>query len=429
MSTGHPDLYKGFVWRFWALINDGVGRMGVVLPRSVFATKGAAEFRKEIFGSGTVEDMTNLVNNAQWVFEEVHPQYTVTLISLRKLKPDSESMLPMRGPYASLRAFKIGTQSGPMQFPVDDVYTWTNTVALPLLPDGFAGEVFAQLRKAPNLDFDDGISWRARPYQELNATNDKEFMEVTVEPEDSWWPVYKGASFDIWNPDTGTYYAWAKPERICNRLQTKRMRGNSNRRSVFSEFPREWVMDESTLPAQSPRIALRLVTRATDSRTIRVALIPPNRVAQHGAPVLVQPRGDAGDQAFLLGVLSAIPTDWYARRFVEIRVDFHILNALPIPRPTRDNPLWQRAVALSGRLAAVDERYADWAAAVGVDYGPLDPVTKDDMIFELDAVVAHLYGLDAAQLSHIFATFHVGWDYQARLRAVLEHFRAWQGRL
>ena len=38
------------------------------------------------------------------------------------------------------------------------------------------------------------------------------------------------------------------------------------------------------------------------------------------------------------------------------------------------------------------------------------------MIFELDAVVAHLYGLNAEQLKHIFATFHVGWDYHERLQ-------------
>ena len=65
MGTGDADLYKGFVWRFWALINEDVGRMGVVLPRSVFSAKGASKFRQEIFSSGTVEDMTNLVNNAQ----------------------------------------------------------------------------------------------------------------------------------------------------------------------------------------------------------------------------------------------------------------------------------------------------------------------------------------------------------------------------
>ena len=86
-------------------------------------------------------------------------------------------------------------------------------------------------------------------------------------------------------------------------------------------------------------------------------------------------------------------------------------------------------VALSGRLAALDQRYADWAAAVGVDFGPLEPAVKDDMIFELDAVVAQLYGLNADQLGHVFATFHVGWDYHARLHAVLAHFKRWENRL
>ncbi|MDE2636017.1 MAG: hypothetical protein OXI30_06595 [Chloroflexota bacterium] len=51
------------------------------------------------------------------------------------------------------------------------------------------------------------------------------------------------------------------------------------------------------------------------------------------------------------------------------------------------------------------------------------------MIFELDAVVAHLYGLSAEQVAHIFATFHVGWDYHERLRAVLGHFHKWEPQL
>ncbi len=51
------------------------------------------------------------------------------------------------------------------------------------------------------------------------------------------------------------------------------------------------------------------------------------------------------------------------------------------------------------------------------------------MIHELDAVVAHLYGLSEAQLRHIFETFHEGWDYRPRLEAVLEHFARWASRL
>jgi len=51
------------------------------------------------------------------------------------------------------------------------------------------------------------------------------------------------------------------------------------------------------------------------------------------------------------------------------------------------------------------------------------------MIHELDAVVAHLYGLRENQLIHIFETFHEGWDYSRRLKATLKHFHDWRSRL
>jgi hypothetical protein len=82
-------------------------------------------------------------------------------------------------------------------------------------------------------------------------------------------------------------------------------------------------------------------------------------------------------------------------------------------------------VELSGRLAAVDDRYADWADEVGVEYGPLDDEEKQDKIYELDAVVAHLYGLSREHVEVIFETFHDGWDYQERLDRVLDYYASW----
>ena len=83
-------------------------------------------------------------------------------------------------------------------------------------------------------------------------------------------------------------------------------------------------------------------------------------------------------------------------------------------------------VTLAGRLACPDDRFAAWAEAVGVECGPLAADEKEDMIHELDAVVAHLYDLSELQLVHIFETFHVGWDYHARLEETLGHFRKWR---
>ena len=67
-----------------------------------------------------------------------------------------------------------------------------------------------------------------------------------------------------------------------------------------------------------------------------------------------------------------------------------------------------------------------WATAVGVPVGSVtDSEAKDDLIAELDAVVALLYGLGRSDVEHIFATFHRGWDYRPRLAAVLAHYDRW----
>jgi hypothetical protein len=63
MGSGHPDLYKASCWRFWRLTACPGGRIGVVLPRSVWSIKGSELFRKAVFRDGTVADLTFLLNN------------------------------------------------------------------------------------------------------------------------------------------------------------------------------------------------------------------------------------------------------------------------------------------------------------------------------------------------------------------------------
>jgi hypothetical protein len=373
--------------------------------------------------------LTFLLNRDHWAFDDAEPRYTSVLFSAEKARSDP-SRVTIHGPFTSLARFQEGVQREPVRFAVDDVLSWTDTAALPLLPDEESLEVFVQLRRAPRLDLNDGKSWRARPFRELETTPDAHLMDLrSKECPQGYWRVYKGESFDIWSPDTGKYYAWANPEKVLGHLQDKRRRAARNKRSPFSEFGADWRADPKTLPCLRPRIAFRDVSRATDTRTVRVALVPPQVFSSEEAATLLWPRGDEKDQAYLLGMLSSIPLDWYSRRFVEGHVRFHVLNASPIPRSGREGRGWERVVTVAGRLAAVDDRFGEWAEEVGVECGPLDDGEKEDMIAELDAVVAHLYGLTEPQLVHIFETFHEGWDCSQRLEAVLEHYRDWQRRL
>lgn len=245
------------------------------------------------------------------------------------------------------------------------------------------------------------------------------------------WPVYKGESFNLWNPDTETYYASAVPDQITKDLYEKRKRQHRTRSSAFSELNSDTINNLDTLPCYKPRIAFRDVTNSIDFRTVIIALIPGEVVIVDNAPYLLQTQGTARDEAYLLGVLSSMILDWYARRVVELHLTFHLLNNFPVPRPDPDTDPFSchvadRVAEISGRLAAVDERFADWAAEVGVEVGTAnDPDIKQDLIHELDACVAHLYDLDEDDLAVVYETFHAKTDYSERHAAVLAHFRRW----
>jgi len=425
MGTGDPDLHKAFAWRFWQLADPGAGWIGVVLPRTAFSAKGLEELRTTFYREGTIRDLTFLKNKRCWVFDAVTPQYTVTLFSIKKSTPGINATIPMRGPFHDSVRYETSLSRQAPRFAVRDVMSWTDTAALPLLPDDDSAEIFAQLRKSPRLDIDDKKSWLARPYAELHATNDKQLMALVADRPKGFWPVFKGESFDIWSPDTGSYYAWADPEKLLEILQEKRLRA----RSSFSRFQESWLKDLKTLPCLAPRIAFRDICRASDPRTVISCLVPPRVFLTNKAPYFLWPRGDEKDQAFLLGIICSYSLDWYAKRFVELGLNYFILNPFPIPRTTRVDPLWERTVTLAGRLASTDSRFSKWAVSVGVACGKMDADEKEDLNHELDAVVAHLYGLTEKQLVHIFETYHEGWEYSERLEGVLKYFRSWRSKL
>lgn len=71
---------------------------------------------------------------------------------------------------------------------------------------------------------------------------------------------------------------------------------------------------------------------------------------------------------------------------------------------------------MSGILSSSGTRVPVWLRLVC--YRPVgsvrNEVTKQDLICELDAYVAYLYGPDESDLAVIYETFHEGTDYSER---------------
>jgi hypothetical protein len=172
------------------------------------------------------------------------------------------------------------------------------------------------------------------------------------------------------------------------------------------------------------RVAFRDISRGVDPRTIIACLIPHRTFLTNKAPYLAFVDGTDLDRAACLGLLNSLCFDWQARRFVEINVNFFILEGLGLPALSdADYAAIARAAA---RLSCPDERFADFAAATGVEHGPLTEDDRERLIVEVDALVARAYGLDAAQLEVVLADFTlaaVSEEYRERLRGRFAELR------
>ncbi|RZU13984.1 hypothetical protein EV645_4844 [Kribbella rubisoli] len=422
LGTGDIDLYSAFAWRFWQLCRTA-GSVGVVIPRSQINSAGGADWRKAVFEHAKVEIVT-LLNNRQWVFP-IHPQWTVALVTLTKESSDGGA-IKLAGPFFNQQEFMAGKDSmGATTYAT--LAAASSGAAVPNLSDAASVPIFTKMREAPRLDAR-RPGWDFRPVAEMHATNDRPTFDSGLGEGDDRIPVVGGAGFNIWEPTTGEVYAWADPKKVEDALFGKRKNQTRLTRSAFYGLPASVVNDRSSLSFHQARIVFRDIARATDTRTCIAALIPPETVCQNSAPYLLQVDGDGKEASYLLGVLSSIPLDWYARRYVELHLNLHIFKGLPIPPYEPSSAICARTVRIAARLAAVDDRFEDWAATVGVPVGSVKThVEKADLVAELDALVGLLYDLTEEQVEHVFATFHRGWNYESRLDAVLKHYRAWKG--
>lgn len=424
LERGHADLYKAFSWRFLQLARSG-GRFSVVLPRTAMSALGLAAWRTTIQESGHFHEVVTLLNTGRWVFPGVDGRYSVALVSVVSGLAGETAIA---GPYASAAAFEaVRADAGRLRVAGSAVRAWTGSGAFPQLPSPDSMPTFLAMRSAPDLVGKREDLQFAPVQGDFNQTTDANLFDLGAVRGEV--PVLKGASIDIWNPDAGAPHGFALFAQIRAKIEARLPRQTRTSSSAYFGLSAREMIATRALPMDRARIAFRDITNATNTRTVIPALVPPGAVLINSAPFLVNRAADARAEAYLLGVLSSVPLDWYARRFVELHLNFHIFNALPVPFYQPEQPLSQRVVEIAGRLAAVDARYLPWANEVGVEVGTAkSEPEKSELIVELDALVALLYGLSRDQLEHVFATFHRGWDYRARLDRSLDFFDEWSAR-
>lgn len=388
---GDPDLYKFFSQRYRALLRDK-GVLGVVLPRSTFITDGSAGFRTWLFESNTCERLDFLLNSGRWAFDS-EPRYTIALVSAKCKTPPDDHRVVVAGTATSLSQWETQVQSPGIELAAEAFGPgWT----VPLLRSQVEADLLAKLRKGSRFPHGAGGRWLCFAVAELHETNDRRLWEGAVDGR----PLWKGESFDQYDPHGAEARICPESAAVLQKVRKPRPGAGS---FLASEIPvtkrKEAVLGE----LDSARLAFRDVSRATDSRTVRACLVPPRTFLTNKAPYLAFAVGGDVERSACLGVMNSLAFDWQARRFVEVNLNFFILEGLVVPELLEEDYL--QIAQCAARLSCVDDRFEDFATRVGAEWGALSDEEREDLRLEIDARVARSWNLTLEDLDVVFADF------------------------
>jgi hypothetical protein len=182
-------------------------------------------------------------------------------------------------------------------------------------------------------------------------------------------------------------------------------------------LPRYWI-PEKEYNSKSDRdwhIALRNITRATDERTSIFTILP--RVASgHSLNHVSGP--DAEEALLLVACFNSFALDFVARQKVGgTHLSQFIARQLPIPSPERfsevkldGKPIRSRIKELTLQLCYHSHDLSKFADEVGYEGEPYqytkpNGTSREDVRYELEALMCHLYGINQSMFDHLFDSF------------------------
>ena len=388
---GDPDLYKYFSQRYRAIVREA-GFVGVVLPRTAFNTKGSEGFREWLYSGSATHRIDFLLNSGRWIFDS-EPRYSIALVVAERRTPRPEHRVEIAGTANSPSAWVQQASTTGVRLTDSAFGPGRET---PLLRSQDEADLLTRLRHGRRFPRGAGGRWSSFSVAELHETHDRRFWRG----KSHGWPVWKGESFDQYDPHGASERLCPVTEGLLKKARKPRPgSGSILAKTVSLQSRRLAVLNE----LERARVAYRLITNRTNSRTIIASLVPPGVLLTNAAPYLAFVDDDTLAQAACLGIMNSLPFDWQARRFIEINVNFFLLEGLYLP--DLNDADFNAISHAAARLSAVDDRFADFASATGVEFGPLSPTERTRLRVEIDARVARAWNLTRADLDVIFRDF------------------------
>ncbi|HEY1911468.1 MAG TPA: N-6 DNA methylase [Vicinamibacterales bacterium] len=353
-SDGHSNRYQLFVERAIALTRSG-GRVGLVLPSGLITDQGSAKLRRMLLSKCGLDAIVGLDNH-----HAIFPIHRSSRFVLLTASPGA--------PTVSV-ACRLGLEDPAELESIADEDTEPSADApirlTPAVIERISGQDLAvpYFRSAIDLRiFERAVAlfpplgsergWGARFGRELNATDNRDQLR----PGGAGLPVVEG-----------------------KHLEPFRVALSSVRHRISVTDARRLLRDRHL----HPRLAYRDVASSTNRLTLIAAVLPAQCASTHTVFCLRTPL-PSRLQHLLCGLFNSFVVNYLVRMRVTTHVTTGIVEQMPIP-------MWDSAPRLTRRIATLSRALARRS--------------RLEAQAMLNAHVAHLYQLDAAEFEHILQTF------------------------
>jgi hypothetical protein len=440
-GRGDMATHKLFLERMYGLLHDA-GRLGYVVPSGIYSDQGTRELREMLLNEGEVEYLFSF-SNERFFFPGVHHAFRFTMLGARKATRSDGFFATFRfNPRVAVAPNELRT------FLTDqaNIIFVKNASLARFSPSNLSLMEFQTERDYAIVDSIYGDwhfvgtellgSWNIRLANEFHMTNDKHLYTTTMKG----WPLYEGRMIDqydhrvaYWASGHGRSAIWnysAGPERFSPdypwRAQYYLEPEVAQKRQEELYGPNRW------------RIGVCDVTAPTNRRTIVAALLPRECGVGHSVNTVavISEKNEVAALMYYLSLLNSLTIDYVLRHRVKLHASLFILSETPIPRLMPGNLYFDALAPRAARLTCTRSEFANlWRGVMGDEWdeskGATDPAERQRLRDEIDAIVAHLYGLSREDLDHILGTFPLvfpnteeGWAKRERL---LEIFDTWSG--
>jgi hypothetical protein len=187
--------------------------------------------------------------------------------------------------------------------------------------------------------------------------------------------------------------------------------------------PRYWVDEQDArkvllgkeadtgqkLDYQGYRLGFRDIARNTDGRTMIATVLPRNIFLGNTLINSIQPRENI-ILLFIVAFLNSVVIDYLIRQKVTAHCNMFYVYQLLIPRLTATDAIFNEIVQRAAQLVCTSAEFDDLRAELTQSgfknlTGVTDLEQRAQLRAELDAMIARLYGLTAAEFEHVLNTF------------------------